>query len=113
MSDDPATAAVSVPEIVPAHRLNEYTYCPRLAYLQWAQQEWADNRETMEGKEVHRRVDQPEGPRAKIHQRSLHLTSERLGITAVCDLVESDGRRLAASRPSTTRSAAAGRRRTR
>jgi len=95
----PVPEAVHSPPIppegaVPARMLNEYAYCPRLAYLEWVQQEWADNRETMEGKEVHQRVDRPEGPRATIHQRSLHLTSERLGLTAVCDLVESEGRRV-------------------
>ncbi|MEE8525581.1 MAG: Dna2/Cas4 domain-containing protein [Thermoanaerobaculia bacterium] len=94
MSPDPATADLRVPEVVPARMLNEYTYCPRLAYLEWVQQEWAENRDTMEGKAAHQRVDRAEGPRAKIHQRSLHLTSERLGLTAVCDLVESEGRRV-------------------
>lgn len=74
--------------------LNEYTYCPRLAYLMWTQQEWADNVETLEGKHAHRRVDQPEGPRAQIHQRSVHLTSDRLGATAIIDLVEEEKGRV-------------------
>jgi CRISPR associated protein Cas1 len=37
MTPDPAPTA-TVPDVVPAHRLNEFTYCPRLAYLQWVQQ---------------------------------------------------------------------------
>jgi CRISPR-associated endonuclease Cas1/CRISPR-associated protein Cas4 len=94
MTPDPATAAAAVPDVVPARMLNEFAYCPRLAYLQWVQQEWADSADTLEGKEAHQRVDRAEGPRAEIHQRSLHLTSERLGLTAVCDLVESEGRRV-------------------
>jgi CRISPR-associated protein Cas1 len=93
MTPDPATAA-AVPDVVPARMLNEFAYCPRLAYLQWVQQEWADSADTLEGKEAHQRVDRAERPRAEIHQRSLHLTSERLGLTAVCDLVESEGRRV-------------------
>ena len=30
-------------DFVPARMLNEYTYCPRLAYLEWVQGEWADD----------------------------------------------------------------------
>lgn len=50
---------VDVPELLPARMLNEYTYCPRLAYLEWVQGEFADNLETMEGTFGHRRVDVP------------------------------------------------------
>jgi CRISPR-associated endonuclease Cas1/CRISPR-associated protein Cas4 len=73
--------------------LNEFSYCPRLAYLMWVQQEWADNLETLEGKRAHRRVDRAEGPKAELHNRSVHLTSETLGLTAVMDLIERDGNR--------------------
>jgi CRISPR-associated protein Cas1 len=38
--------------------LNEFAYCPRLAYLEWVQGEFADNLETMQGRFGHRRVDQ-------------------------------------------------------
>ena len=94
MTGPAPAAAAAIPEIVPASMLHAYAYCPRLSYLQWVQQEWAENRETMEGKEAHRRVDRPEGPQAAIHRRSVHLTSEVLGLTAVCDLVEGEGRRV-------------------
>ena len=47
-----------VPELVPARMLNEFCYCPRLAYLEWVQGEFADNLETREGRFKHRRVDQ-------------------------------------------------------
>ena len=30
-----ATPAAGIPELVPARMLNEYAYCPRLAYLEW------------------------------------------------------------------------------
>ena len=46
-----------VPDLVPARMLNEFTYCPRLAYLEWVQGEFADNLETREGRFGHRRVD--------------------------------------------------------
>jgi CRISPR-associated endonuclease Cas1/CRISPR-associated protein Cas4 len=83
----------AVPELVPARMLNEFAYCPRLAYLMWVQREWAENVETLEGKHAHRRVDKEPGERAVIHDRSVQLTSAELGLTAVLDLVERDGRR--------------------
>src|SRR3974377_541776 len=47
------------PELIPARMLNEFAYCPRLAYLEWVQGEFADNLETLEGRFDHRRVDRP------------------------------------------------------
>lgn len=85
--------AAAVPDLVPARMLNEFAYCPRLAYLMWVQREWADNVETLEGKHAHRRVDKEPGERTVIHDRSLQLSSTELGLTAVLDLVERDGRR--------------------
>jgi CRISPR-associated protein Cas1 len=51
--------AQDVPDLVPARMLNEFAYCPRLAYLEWVQGEFADNLETLEGRFGHRRVDAP------------------------------------------------------
>lgn len=31
--------------LLPARMVNEYQYCPRLAYLEWVQGEWADSSE--------------------------------------------------------------------
>ncbi len=47
--------------LLPARMINEYVYCPRLAYLEWVQGEWADSADTVEGRHVHRRVDKPRG----------------------------------------------------
>ncbi len=41
--------------------VNEHQYCPRLAYLEWVQGEWAESRDTIEGRHTHRRVDRPGG----------------------------------------------------
>ncbi len=41
--------------------VNEYEYCPRLAYLEWVQGEWAESADTVEGRYAHRRVDKPGG----------------------------------------------------
>lgn len=84
--------------LLPARMLNEYVYCPRLAYLEWVQGEWADSADTAEGSVRHRRVDKPSGtlPDAdgigedeRIHARSLTIASDRLGLIARIDLIES------------------------
>jgi len=83
-----------VPELVPARMLNEYAYCPRLFFLEWVDQLWANSADTAEGDWQHRRVDAGGGaaplPEEGVlkQARSLELASERLGITAKLDLVE-------------------------
>lgn len=85
--------------LLPARMVNEYEYCPRLAYLEWVQGEWAESGDTVEGRHAHRRVDKPGGdlPPAgeataeKLHARSITLSSNRLGLIAKMDLVEAEG----------------------
>ncbi len=92
--------------LLPARMINEYCYCPRLAYLMWVQGEWDDSSDTVEGRHVHRRVDRPGGklPPAealaegaeggemvKLHARSITLSSNRLGLIAKLDLIEGEG----------------------
>ena len=50
-------------ELIPVRMLNEFTYCPRLGYLEWVQGEWAENLETLEGTFGHRNVDKPDRKR--------------------------------------------------
>lgn len=72
--------------LLPARMVNEYEYCPRLAYLEWVQGEWADSGDTVEGRHAHRRVDRPGGrlpesggdPDERLHARSITLSSNRL-----------------------------------
>jgi CRISP-associated protein Cas1 len=104
----PAKVSVptSPPDLLPARMLNEFAYCPRLAYLEWVQGEWADSADTVDGQFRHRRVTQepkrrkPEpaddGQQAPepIHARSVYLTSDRLQLTAKIDLVEGEGHRV-------------------
>ncbi|MBF0333228.1 MAG: CRISPR-associated endonuclease Cas1 [Alphaproteobacteria bacterium] len=86
---------------LPVRMLNEFVYCPRLAYLEWVQREWADSADTVEGRTVHRAVDAGQGalpsPDAveraaeegeRLHTRSIRLSSETLGLVAVIDVVE-------------------------
>ena len=89
--------------LVPARMVNEYVYCPRLAYLEWVQGEWADSSDTVEGRHAHRRVNRDGGAlpapaevedAPRLHARSVTLSSERLGLIAKLDLIESDGGRV-------------------
>lgn len=100
-----ATDAPAGLPLLPVRMLNEFTYCPRLGYLEWVQGEFADSADTVEGRYRHRRVDQgakrpakkePEGQEEKVvlHARSVSLSDERLGLTAKIDLVEGDGFRV-------------------
>lgn len=89
--------------LLPARMINEYEYCPRLAYLEWVQGEWSDSGDTIEGRHAHRVVDRPSKPLPppdntteapeQIHSRSVTLSSNRLGLIARMDLVESEGER--------------------
>ena len=47
--------------LIPVRILNEYVYCPRLAYLMWVQGEFAHNADTVEGRIRHKRVDREKG----------------------------------------------------
>lgn len=46
---DGDNAVVDEADLVPARMLNEFAYCPRLAYLEWVQGEFRDNLDTREG----------------------------------------------------------------
>lgn len=93
-----------VPDLVPARMLNAFAYCPRSAYLEWVQNEFADNADTVDGRFQHRRVDQAvpddvpgaEGTEAgnaeTIHARSVMLSGPESGFIARMDLLELEGR---------------------
>jgi CRISPR-associated protein Cas1 len=80
--------------------VNEYAYCPRLFYLEYVLQEWAHSADTLDGRFVHRRVDQEKGSlpaaadlsdQVKLHSRSVLIGSDQLGAVARIDLIETDG----------------------
>lgn len=96
-------------EQIPARMLNEFAYCPRLYYLEHVQQEWAHSADTLDGRFVHRRVDQESGKvpdpaslsgsddpnsdltaQVKLHARSVMVGSDVLGVTARIDVIETD-----------------------
>ncbi|HET8700184.1 MAG TPA: CRISPR-associated protein Cas4, partial [Nitrococcus sp.] len=89
--------------LLPARMVNEYSYCPRLAYLEWVQGEWAESADTITGHFTHRRVDRPGGQlpepdkvdgSERIHARSITLSSNRLGLIAKLDLIEGEDNEL-------------------
>jgi CRISP-associated protein Cas1 len=91
MHDDIGDVAVSLP----ARMVNEVVYCPRLFYLEWVDRDFDDNHFTVEGRFVHRRVDDGEptaplaDPDVPWKARSVELSSAALGVTGKIDLVES------------------------
>ncbi len=91
---------MTLPDLIPARILNEHVYCPRLAYLEWVGREFADNADTAEGTYVHRRTDAPRGrppaprtpdaePDGSPQSTSVMVSSERLGLIARVDVLES------------------------
>lgn len=75
-------------QLTPVRMLTQYAYCPRLAYLEWVQSEWADNYYTEDGNLTHRRVDvSSERPDAPV-TRSLHISAPIEGLTTKLDLLE-------------------------
>ena len=92
-----ANEAAAKERLMPVRMLNEFTYCPRLFFLEWVQGEFIDNEFTVEGTGIHRRVDgrsqrlpdASEGATFKV--RSLELQSEALGLSAKIDIVMGEG----------------------
>lgn len=99
-------------DLLPVGMLNQFAYCPRRFHFIYVEGRWADNAFTVEGREVHRRVDridhvlpdpvaptdeapadEAEGPgdEPPTITRSVRLGSERLGLTARLDLVSTAG----------------------
>lgn len=90
---------MTAPPLIPVRMINEYVYCPRLAFMMWVQGEFAHSADTVEGAIRHKRVDREKGKlpvettdeHEEIHAQSVSLSSESLGITAKIDLVEGIG----------------------
>src|ERR1035437_2865093 len=104
----------SLPDYLPARMVNEFAYCPRLFFYEWVEGLFAESVDTVEGAIQHRRVDAKatalpsaeemeareekttgDGKRSSvppppqsIHSRSVQLSSERLRVIAMMDLVE-------------------------
>ncbi len=98
--DLPAPPATGDTPLVPVRMVNEWVYCPRLAFLEWVDGEWADSGDTEEGRRAHVRVDAGGGKlpapadageeQPDFAARSVTLASESLGIIAKIDLIDGE-----------------------
>src|SRR5436190_20514438 len=92
-SEATAMSAVAT-DLIPVRALNQVTYCPRLYYLQYVDCVMPVNEHVAGGQFDHRRVDDPDLAHRNRREggaqttRGVALSSERLGLTAVLDLVE-------------------------
>ncbi len=77
-------------QLTPVRMLVQYAYCPRLAYLEWVQKEWADNYFTEDGNFTHRRVDAYSEASDSPTTRSLYLSAPIEGIITRLDLMEQE-----------------------
>lgn len=70
--------------------LQHYAFCPRQCALIYMEQAWAENFLTAQGRVLHERVDsgEPETRKGIRYERSVHLSSQKFGLTGVADMVE-------------------------
>lgn len=86
-----ATAEISM---IPLRAVNQATYCSRLYYLEYVEAVMPINEHVEDGMFLHRRVNdeqlanKPRKEGQALHTRSVHLSSERLGLTGKLDLFE-------------------------
>lgn len=89
--------ALPTADLIPVRALNQATYCPRLYYLQYVDAVVPVNEHIEGGLFDHRRVNDPDLAHRTRKDgdtrstRSVALSSEWLGITAVLDVVEEKG----------------------
>ena len=88
-------------DYLPARQINEFVYCPRLFYYETVEGIFVHNVETVEGEIQHRRVDAKQDdlppPNELLENtrharlRSVTLSSDKSGVIAKMDLIETDG----------------------
>lgn len=85
-----------LPDYLPARMLNEYVYCPRLFFYEWVEGIFAHSADTIEGELRHEKLETksdplpPPGQEARVHSRSISLSSETHRLIAKMDLVEGE-----------------------
>lgn len=77
-------------DLIPLSALQHYLYCPRQCALIHLEQQWAENRQTAEGRLLHDRADTPAVERRHGVRTitAMPLSSTELGIAGVADVVE-------------------------
>ena len=81
---------MDVDDFIPLSALQHYLYCPRQCALIHLEQQWAESRETAEGRLLHDRADTPAVERRHgVHTvTAMPLSSAELGIAGMADVVE-------------------------
>ena len=79
--------------LIPVRMLTQYSYCPRLAYMEWVQGEFAYSADVVEGTQKHKNVDTPakkstDTSQDTIHAKSVLVSDEKLGIIAKIDVMD-------------------------
>lgn len=77
-------------DLLPISALQHYLYCPRQCALIHLEQQWAESRQTAEGRLLHERADVPKAERRRGVRTvsAMPLLSLELGITGKADMVE-------------------------
>lgn len=77
-------------DLIPLSALQHYLYCPRQCALIHLEQQWAENRQTAEGRLLHQRSDVPQVERRRGIRTvtAMPLLALGLGITGKADVVE-------------------------
>ena len=78
-------------DLLPLSGLQHLAFCERQWALIHIEQQWKENVLTVEGKQLHNRVDDPfftETRGGQITARAVPVASYRLGLSGVCDVVE-------------------------
>ena len=91
-------------ETIPLSALQHWLYCPRQCALIHNEQVWAENRFTAEGQVLHKKANEgPDEHRATGSiLRHLHVSSEKLGLAGICDIVEIHPLKSKISNPQST-----------
>lgn len=83
--------AYDAEELLPLSGIQHFCFCRRQWALIHVERQWAENRLTAEGREMHEHADDPfftETRSGVITSRSLPVASYFLGLTGKCDVVE-------------------------
>lgn len=77
-------------DTIPLSALQHYLYCPRQCALIHIEQQWAENRQTAEGRLLHERADLPKTQRRPGIRSvtAMPLADTALGISGIADVVE-------------------------
>ncbi|GHU29853.1 CRISPR-associated protein Cas4 [Betaproteobacteria bacterium] len=78
------------PDRIPISALQHFFYCPRQCALIHIERQWAENRQTAEGRLLHERADNPmiERRHGVRTVTAMPLSDAELGIAGVADVVE-------------------------